>query len=77
MNATALQIGQKAKIVRLDESPVTRKLFEMGCVPGTPISLEFKAPAGDPLAFNIDGYVLGLRISEARVIEVELNEVGE
>lgn len=43
----------------------------MGCVPGTVISLEFSSPLGDPLAFNIDGYVLGLRKEEAAIIEVE------
>lgn len=48
--------------------------MEMGCIPGTPIMLEFKAPGGDPMAFNVDGYLLGLRISEATYIEVELNE---
>lgn len=77
MNATALQVGQKARIIRLDESPFTQKLFEMGCVPGTAISLEFRAPAGDPMAFNIDGYILGLRKSEAQVIEVELNPIEQ
>jgi len=44
----------------------------MGCIPGTPLKLEFRSPGGDPLAFNIDGYVLGLRISEAENIIVEM-----
>lgn len=45
--------------------------MEMGCIPGTRISVEFFAPGGDPIAFNIDGYVLGLRKSEAALIEIE------
>lgn len=71
LNATDLHIGERARIVRLQDGPYTRRLFEMGCVPGTTISLEFTSPSGDPMAFNIDGYTLGLRKSEACVIEVE------
>ena len=72
MNATKLIPGAKATITQIAESTVSIKLLEMGCVPGTPIYIEFKAPGGDPIAFNIDGYLLGLRISEAVNIEVEL-----
>jgi ferrous iron transport protein A len=44
----------------------------MGCVPGTLIKLEFTAPSGDPIAFNVEGYLLGLRRSEAQLLVVEL-----
>ena len=71
LNAAELKVGQKAKILKIQESRFTRRLFEMGCVPGTSITLEFKSPAGDPIAFDINGYTLGLRISEASLIEVD------
>ena len=48
----------------------------MGCIPGTRIELEFRSPGGDPIALNIDGYVLGLRVSEAEFIHVEPELVG-
>jgi Fe2+ transport system protein FeoA len=71
LKATELNIGQSAKIIKISESDLSNHLLEMGCVPGTQIKMEFKAPAGDPIAFDIDGYILGLRFSEATLIEVE------
>jgi ferrous iron transport protein A len=74
LKATELLKGQKATISSITQGSLSTKLMEMGCIPGTPIMLEFKAPGGDPMAFNVDGYLLGLRISEATYIEVDLNE---
>ena len=63
--------GQRAEIIEVKPSEFSTKLLEMGCIPGTEISLAFKAPLGDPLAFAIDGYYLSMRKSEARLIEVK------
>lgn len=71
LNAAELHIGQQGTIKKLKDSRMTRKLIEMGCIPGTIITLDFKSPSGDPLAFDIGGYTLGLRISEAQLIEIE------
>jgi ferrous iron transport protein A len=76
LKATLLKPGEKAIITNMDESSVSHKLLEMGCVPGTPISLEFEAPGRNPKAFNIDGYLLGLRNSESDCIEVRLVDIG-
>ena len=43
----------------------------MGCLPGTPIVVNYFAPMGDPICFDIDGYDLSLRIAEAKAILVE------
>jgi len=43
----------------------------MGCVPGTEIMKLYTAPGGDPIAFRIDSYILGLRKSEAENILVK------
>jgi ferrous iron transport protein A len=43
----------------------------MGCIGGTEITKLFKAPGGDPIAFQIDTYVLSLRIDEAKTIIVK------
>ena len=71
MRATELQIGQSARIIEIEEGHVSKKLLEMGCIPGTRVELEFRSPAGDPIAHNVDGYVLGLRLAEANLIKVE------
>ena len=47
----------------------------MGCVPGTEIVKLYNAPGGDPIAFRIDSYILGLRKSEAENIFVKESEL--
>lgn len=73
MNASELHKNQSAVITSVKEGFYTQKLMEMGCVPGTSISLEYTAPSGDPIALNIDGYVLGLRKEEAEYLHIELS----
>ena len=47
------------------------KLMEMGCLPGTSVSLELIAPLGDPIAIEVAGYQLSLRKEEASSILIE------
>ncbi len=56
------------EIESLKPSELTSRLAEMGCVPGTEITKLYAAPGGDPIAFQIDSYILGLRKSEAQEI---------
>lgn len=70
-----MPIGEKAMIKEITESVISNRLMEMGCIPGTPIHIEFIAPGGNPIAFNIDGYILGLRKEEAAFIVVEKDAV--
>ena len=76
VTADELIPGMSAKITALAASPQEERLSAMGCVPGTQITLEFTAPAGDPLAFNVEGYLLALRKSEAKLLLVELIETS-
>ena len=46
------------------------KLIEMGLYSGQEVQVLFHAPFGDPIAVNVGGYVLSLRINEASFIEV-------
>ena len=71
ITADELVPGMSAKITALTSSPQEERLTAMGCVPGTLIKLEFTAPSGDPMAFNVEGYLLGLRKSEAKLLVVE------
>jgi len=45
--------------------------MEMGCLPGTEISLELIAPWGGPIAIEVSGYQLSLRRNEASSILIE------
>jgi Fe2+ transport system protein FeoA len=73
MNASELKKGESAKITLVEYSDLQNKLIEMGCFEGNAIKLLHIAPLGDPIAFDINGYILGLRKEEAKLIHVALN----
>jgi ferrous iron transport protein A len=70
MTALDLEILQSAEIQFLDSGILHNRLAEMGCVPGTRITKLYAAPGGDPIAFQIDDYILGLRKNEAAYIHI-------
>ncbi|HEY1047706.1 MAG TPA: FeoA family protein [Bacteroidia bacterium] len=70
MNATELKKGESAKIKNVDYNELQNKLIEMGCFEGNEIKLLYVAPLGDPIAYDINGYILGLRKEEAKLIQV-------
>ena len=54
----------------LTESILKPKLMEMGIITGKTLKVLFKAPFGDPIAVDLGGYVLSLRLDEAKLIRV-------
>lgn len=66
-----LPIGRRAAICALDAGDaLTRRLFDLGFVPGCPIRCLFAAPSGDPRAYRVRGTVIALRQSDAAGIAV-------
>jgi ferrous iron transport protein A len=57
-------------VTSIKESSLKPKLLEMGIYAGKKVEVLFKAPFGDPIAVDIDGYVLSMRLDEANLIEV-------
>lgn len=70
-NAAEIERGNIYEIESLNEGSLHQKLSEMGCIPGTEIEKLYNAPGGDPVAFRIDSYILGLRLAEASQIMVK------
>jgi len=69
---STLKKGQLGIIVHVGgKGAVKRRMMDMGVVPGSEISVVRVAPFGDPIEFNIKGYSLSLRKSEAEQIIVE------
>lgn len=68
-----LSVGQRAEItsIRCDRR-TSRRLMEMGLLPGTEIRLVRVAPLGDPLELKVRNYSLSLRRSEAARIGVQV-----
>jgi ferrous iron transport protein A len=68
-----LNPGETATVHSFSSNDIFLKLMEMGCVPGEKLSVEMRAPLGDPISIMIAGYHLSLRLSEAEHIMVETN----
>ena len=61
-----LPIGESAVVHHVGGSRrVTRRLMEMGLLPGTRIETIRRAPLGDPLKIRLRGYLLSLRLADA------------
>jgi len=66
-----LKKGQSGIVVRVGgKGAAKRRMMDMGMVPGSEIRVVRIAPFGDPIEFNVKGYSLSLRKSEAKDIIV-------
>lgn len=66
-----LVAGERGFIVSIDcPPPITRRLMELGLIPGTEVEMIRRAPLGDPMEIAVRGVRLSLRRSEARRIDV-------
>ena len=70
-----LGAGQRGIVVRVGgQGSARRRMMDMGLVPGSEVKMVRVAPLGDPVEFEVKGYSLSLRKSEARAITVEIIE---
>jgi len=69
------EIGKVTTISSLSRGVERRRLFDLGIIPGTEISVEMVNPGGDPTAYRIRGSVIALRSSQARLIHVNPLEI--
>ena len=54
--------------------PLVRRIVDMGLAIGAKIKILRKAPLGDPVEFEVKGYNLSLRKSEAEHVFVEIEK---
>lgn len=68
-----LNPGQSGTVVVVDgDSPVTRRLTELGLVPGRPVKHLRNAPMNDPMEIQIGSACISLRHAEASLVAVEV-----
>lgn len=73
-----LKVGQKGVVVHIGgKGPARRRMMDMGVVPGSEIKAVRVAPLGDPIEFEVKGYSLSLRKSEAKMITIEVSEEAQ
>ncbi len=54
--------GEQGTLERIDlPEEASRRLMELGFVPGAPVTAAGSAPGGDPLVFRVDGSQVALR----------------
>lgn len=73
-NLSELQVGQKAKVLKLNEEnkAIRRHLLDMGITRGVEITIKKVAPMGDPVDIELRDYELCLRKEDLTKIEVEV-----
>ena len=74
MTLAELPKGESRTVMSVHgEGTITRRLMEMGVIPGVAVRMVKSAPFGDPIEIRVRGYSLALRRNEAEA--VELNKV--
>jgi len=72
MTLKDLPVGQSGRVVAVGgEKVLRRRLLDMGITPRTIVTVKKIAPLGDPIELLLRGYVLTLRLEDARQITVE------
>ncbi len=67
-----LGLGESAVIEKIGgEGALRLHLLDMGLIPRTKVTLEKRAPMGDPIEIRIRGYELTLRVSDAKNVVVK------
>ena len=71
MTLNQLPIGKAAIITNVGgEGALRCRLLDMGLIPKTKITVTKVAPMGDPIELRLRGYILTIRVEDARNITV-------
>lgn len=71
MRLSKVPNGDVVEVESIDSSDLKVKLLEMGLIEGRNLTVLYRAPFGDPMAIDVEGYVLSLRNDEADLISVK------
>lgn len=68
-----MQVGTQATVMAIDNAnTTTRRLMEMGVVPGVSVKMIKAGPFGDPIEIRLIGYNLAIRRNEADAVQVQV-----
>ena len=68
---TDLTQGEEGRVIGIHgQSLISRRMMEMGVIPGVNVRVIKSAPFGDPIEVRVRGYSLAMRRSEAANIEI-------
>ena len=67
-----LCVGERVNILELQcEGAYRRRLLDLGLIPGTEVGAIMISPLGDPIAYDIRGSIIALRLEDASKIVVK------
>lgn len=73
MTLDQLTIGKEALVTAVHgQGALRRRLLDMGITPKTKITIRKVAPLGDPIELRLRGYLLTIRLEDAKQIEVSV-----
>jgi ferrous iron transport protein A len=67
---SAYRPGESGTVTAVAPGEISAKLVEMGIYAGKKVRVVLKAPFGDPIAVDVEGYLLSLRLDEAKLISL-------
>jgi ferrous iron transport protein A len=62
---------EQAQVTEVERVELSSKLIDMGLYPGKQVKVMFRAPFHGPIAVDVDGYLLSLRMDEAALVKVK------
>lgn len=71
LSLAKIPTGKRVLISSIENSHITTKLLELGFIVGTEVEVIFAAPLRDPIAVELNGAIISLRLDEASLINVE------
>ena len=75
MTLNQLGQGQIATITAIvGDGPLIQRLMALGVLEGSTVSVTRKALGGDPIEIEVMGYSLSLRLEEARLVQVSIDD---
>lgn len=80
LTLASLGVGEVAEVVGIAsacQGPQRRRLLDLGVVPGTVVRAVLASAAGDPVAYDLRGALIGLRRQQAEWIRVRRLPAGE
>ncbi len=67
------KVGDQVVLKNVLDNQLTIQLYSMGCVLGEKITIERKAPFGDPIIISVEDSFISLRKDDAQKMEVLLS----
>ncbi|MBL4709456.1 MAG: ferrous iron transport protein A [Flavobacteriales bacterium] len=67
------KVGDKVILKKVLDNHLTIQLYSMGCILGEEITIERKAPFGDPIIIRVEDSFISLRKDDAQKMEVLLS----